>query len=133
MTKAVCNRQQVWNDDKCKCDCREDLIEKMICDKGYAFNPSTCKCDCDKSCGIGEYLDYKSCVCKNSSMIDRLIEECTSVIEGDKIYSETLNTISSNDCASCSLYIVLFTVFLTISVIIGGVFVYFHWYKKINN
>ena len=55
----------------------------MICGKEFAFNPSTCKCDCDKLCGIGEYLDYKSCVYKNFPLIDRLIEECNSVIEGD--------------------------------------------------
>ena len=40
------------------------------------------------------------------------------------------NTIPSNDCASCALYVVLFAVFLTTSVIIGCVFVYFHWYSK---
>ena len=102
----------------------------MICDKEYTFNPSICKCDCDKSCGIGEKLDYKSCVCKNSPLIDRLVEKCTSVIEGDKIYNGTLNTISSDDCDSCTLYVVLFAVFLTTCVIIGSVFVYFYWYKK---
>ena len=24
-----------------------------------ASNPSNCECECDKSCDIGEYLDYK--------------------------------------------------------------------------
>ena len=101
-----------------------------MCDKGYIWNPSNCECECNKSCGIGEYLDFKSCVCKNT-LIDKLVEECTSVIDGTKIYNETLNTISSDDCASCTLYVVLFGVFVTTSVIIGGVFAYFHWYKNI--
>ena len=58
-------------------------------------------------CGIGEYLDSKSCVCKNT-LIDKLVEECTSVIGKNKVYNETLNTISSNKCASCTVYVVLF-------------------------
>ena len=37
---------------------------------------------------------------------------------------------SSNDCSSCTPYIVLFTVFLSISVTISGAFVYFRWYKN---
>ena len=37
---------------------------------------------------------------------------------------------SSNDCASCTPYIVLLTVFLSMSVIISGAFVYFHRYKN---
>ena len=32
--------------------------------KGYFFNPSNCNYKCDKSCGIGEYLDYSNCNCK---------------------------------------------------------------------
>ena len=73
-----------------------------------------------------------------NSIVDRLVGECTNVINENKIYNETLNvipldTISSNDCASCTLYVVLFAVFLTTSVIIGSGFIYFYWYKKINN
>ena len=50
------------------------------------------------------------------------------------LYNKTLNTISSNDyCVSYTPYIVLFTVFLAISVIIGGVFIYFYWYLKESN
>ena len=56
----------------------------MVCDKGYIWNPSNCACDCDKSCGIGQYLNNKSCVCRNN-LVDKLVEECTSVIDGDTI------------------------------------------------
>ena len=41
------------------CECKE-LIDKVVCDKGYIWNPSNC--ECGKSCGVGEYLDYKYCV-----------------------------------------------------------------------
>ena len=82
----------------------------MVCDKRFSWNPSNCECDCNKSCEIGEYFYFKSCVCKNT-LIDKLVEECTSVIDSNKIYNETLKTISSNECSSCTLYVVLFALF----------------------
>ena len=131
LTASVCNNRQRFNEETCRCQCKE-LIDKGICDKIFIWNPSTCECEFDKSCGIGEYLDYKNCVCKNS-IIDRLVEDCTIVIDENEIYNETLNTTSSDDCASCTLYVVLSTVFLTTSVIIVSSVIYFYWYKKINN
>ena len=59
----VCNNKQRCNNDKCRCECKE-LIDKCVCDKGYIWNPSNCECECDKSCDIGEYLDYENCKCK---------------------------------------------------------------------
>ena len=131
MTSAICNSRQIWNKNRCRCECKEDLINKEICNKRYIWNPSNCGCECDKSCGIGEYLYYKSFVCR-TTLIDRLVEECTNVIDENKIYNETLNTIPSNNCASCTLYVVLFAVFLTTSVINRSSFTfqYFYWYEK---
>ena len=53
----ICNSKQRWNKDKCRCECKE-IIDKGVCDKGYVWSPSNCGCECDKSCNIGEYLDY---------------------------------------------------------------------------
>ena len=89
LTSAVCNNRQILNKDKCRCECKEDLVNKMACDKGYIWNHSNCACECDKSCGIGQYLDYKNCVCRNS-LVGKLVEECTNVIDGHKIYNKTL-------------------------------------------
>ena len=75
LTSAVRNSRQIWNEDKCGCECKEDLINKMVCDKGYIWNPSNCACECDKLCDIGQYLDYKNCVCRKS-IVDKLVEEC---------------------------------------------------------
>ena len=51
-------------------------------------------------------------------------------------YSGTLNEIPLNDykkvCGSCTLYIVLFAVFLASSTVISTVFIYFHRYSKKN-
>ena len=51
-------------------------------------------------------------------------------VDENKIYNETLDVTLSNDCASCTLYIVLFLVFLTKSIIIDSGYIYFHWYSK---
>ena len=34
LTKAVCDRQQTWNEDKCKCKCNE-LAGRELCYKGF--------------------------------------------------------------------------------------------------
>ena len=34
LTEAICNIKQIWNKDKCRCECKEDLINKLVCDKG---------------------------------------------------------------------------------------------------
>ena len=102
--------RQIWNEDKCRCECKENLVNKMIIDKGYIWNPSNRTCECDKSCDIGQYLDHKNCACRNS-LIDQLVEECNNVLDGNTIYNKTLTVTSSNDCSSCTPYIVLFTVF----------------------
>ena len=49
---SVCNNKQRWNEDKCRCECKEELIDKGMCDKGSAFNPSSCGRECDRSCDI---------------------------------------------------------------------------------
>ena len=70
---SVCNNKQRWNNDKCQCECKE-LIDKGICDKGFIWNPSNCECECDKSCDVGEYLDYENCKCRKKP-VDKLVEE----------------------------------------------------------
>ena len=123
----------IWNDDKCRCECKE-LIDKGVCDKGFIWNLSNCECECDKSCDIGEYLDYKNCRCKKR-IIDKLFEDCSENIDGNEILNnETLKAIPLNvykrACNSCTAYIVLFVIFLIKSICICCIFIYFHWYLK---
>ena len=56
---SVCNNKQRWNDDKCRCEC-EQLIDKGVSDKGFIWNPSNSECEWDKSCDIGDYLEYEN-------------------------------------------------------------------------
>ena len=122
---SVYNNKQRWNDDKYPCECKE-LIDKGVCDKGYIWNPSNCECECDKSCDIGEYLDYENCKCRKR-LVDKLIEECNENIE-----ETSLIKINSTKCKSnsCILYIVLFSIFFTINI---GIATYFVYYKYMNH
>ena len=75
LNKINCNNKQRWNKDNCRCECKE-LIDKGVCDKRFIWNPNNCECECDKSCNIGQYLDYSDFKCKKI-LIDPLIKECT--------------------------------------------------------
>ena len=75
----VCNDKQCWNKGKCRCESKE-LNSKGRCEKGFIWNPSICECDCDKSCDIGQYLDYKKCKCRKE-LISKLVEECSENID----------------------------------------------------
>ena len=123
----VCNDKQHWNKDKCRCECKE-LIDKGVCDKGYAWNPSNCECECDKSCDVGEYLDYKNCTCKKR-LVDKLVEECNETIDEEVKPAIIAPVESSYKHNSCIVYIVLFSIFLTINVAISAYFAYY----KYNN
>ena len=48
---SVCNNKQRWNDNKCRCECKE-LIDKGVSNKGFIWNPSNCECKCDKSYNV---------------------------------------------------------------------------------
>ena len=104
-----------------------------MCDKGFIWNPSNCECECDKSCDTGEYLDYKNRKCRKK-IIDNLIEECSEIIDENKmLFNETLDIISSRDnkktSDSCIVYIILFSVFLMMNISMA-IYVYFFLYLK---
>ena len=129
---SICNNKQRWNDDECRCEFKE-LIDKGMCDKGFIWNPSNCECECDKSCDIGEYLDYKNCTCRIGK-IDKLVDKYIENIDENKmLYNETLDIISSSDnnetSDSCIVYIKLFSVFLMINISMA-IYVYFFLYLK---
>ena len=109
-----------WNEDKCRCECKE-LIDKGICDKGFIWNPSYCDRECDKSCDVGEYLDYENCKCRKE-ITDKLVEVCSENTDG----SEMIYNDYGEVCNSCTIYIVLFVIFLIISISISSAFIYFH-------
>ena len=127
---SVRNNKQRWNEDKCRCECKE-LIDDGICDKVFNWDPS--KCECDKSCDVGECLDYKNCKCRKR-LVDKLVEECSENIDQKKLLSTEMTNVTLNECKngcnSCMIYILLYVILLIVSISISSVFIYFHWYLK---
>ena len=38
LTSAIWNDRQEGNENKCRCECKEDLVTKLVYDKGYMWN-----------------------------------------------------------------------------------------------
>ena len=68
----------------------------------------------------------------NNKLVDKLVDECTEMVEEVKLAKITLaENENSYKCSSCTVYTVLFWIFFTINVGgIGAYFVYFHGYLK---
>ena len=110
---------------------------KVTCDKGFIWNPSNCDCECDKSCDVGEYLDYEICKCRKK-LVENLIErssdeQCIENIDEVKI-AEMAFFEHGNECVSShTICVILAVIALTISIGIGACFTYKymnHWYLK---
>ena len=70
-------------------------------------------------------MDYENCKSRKK-IVDKLVEECTETVEEVKIVE------NMHKCNSCILYIVLFSILLTINVGIGSYFfililIYYSW------
>ena len=120
---SIRNNKPRWN-NKCRCECKK-LVDKGVCDKGSIWNPINC--ECDKSCDVGEYLDYENCKCRKK-LVDKLVAECTENIDEVKI-AESNSVDNIHKCSSCTLYIVLFSIIFTINI---GIATYFVYYKYMN-
>ena len=107
----------------------------MYAIKDIFFNPSNWECECDKSCDIGEYLDYSKCRCRKK-LFDKLIEECTENIDETKLVKKTLDKNENKD--KCNSYVVhkaLFWILFIFFIISVGIRIgiYFAYYKYKNN
>ena len=125
--QSVCNNKQRWNDDRCRW---KELIDKGVCDKGFIWSPSNCECECNKSCEFSEYFDYKKSKCRKR-LENKLIDKCNETIDEVKL---TKITIAENENSYkhkfCILYIVLFSIFFIISVVIGAYFVHYKYMNR---
>ena len=66
-------------------------------------------------------------------LVEKLVEECSDNIDGNKmIYKRTLNDYG-NTCNSCTIYIVSFIIAFLIIISTSSAFIYFHWYLKEDN
>ena len=134
LTVVFVIKKQCPNDDKCRCECKE-LIYRGVFDKGFIWNPSNCECECYKSCDFSEYLDYKNCKWKKR-LVNKLVacsspEQCTENIEKTRLVEiASAKNENKHKFSSCTLYIVLFSIFFTINIGIGSYFLCFHSYIK---
>ena len=130
LVTRVCNNKQRCNKDKCRSECKE-FIDKFVCKKKLIWNLSSSECECDKSCDVGEYLDYENCKCRKT-IVNKLVEECTENVE--KVNLGKLTTSENENKLKGTLHIVLLAIIFTINVGIGLYFVYYkymnHWYLK---
>ena len=86
------------------------MINRGLCDKGFIWNPSNCWFECNKSCDVGEYLDYSNCKW-TKKVADKLVEECTENIDEAKITEIT--EINESKCkSSYTIYVVIIETFL---------------------
>ena len=83
------------------------MIDKGVCDRPYIWDPSNCECEYEKSCDVGEYLDYKNCKCRKR-LVHKSVEESNEIVEEVKIVIE-----NKNKCSSCIFYVALFSIFFT--------------------
>ena len=76
-------------------------------------------------CKPGQYLDHKNCICKNT-LIGRVIEECTSVI------NETMINNKDNITNNNNTYLILFIVFLIGFIVFLIGFIYYYCRNNAN-
>ena len=51
-----CNSNQWWNNDECRCECKEH----HICEKDYVWSPATCNCENGKY--LGSIMDNSAII-----------------------------------------------------------------------
>ena len=110
LLESVYNLKQKWNDDKFRYECKE-LDNWISCKDNYIWNPSTRDCECNKvACKINEYLDIKTCSCKNVYLVEILNTTATS-IDDKKL------TCEKNNCFIHTILLVI--VFLLLLAVIS--------------
>ena len=108
LNPIICSNKQKWNKDRYRCECKK-LVHKKY-DHDFVWNPSSCKCEYKKKAA---HLSVKECK-------DEIVQNITQSV---KKYNKTLLIKEYN---SCKPYDVSSILFLLVSVIITGTFVYFY-------
>ena len=80
------------------------------------------------TCGVGQYLDYKKCACKNK-LVGKLTSECTSIIN-ETMMNNKMSIVS--DDTTKNIFIGLFSVLMFIGITSFCIFTYFKWIKGKN-
>ena len=99
--------EMTWNDIKwhetCKCKCR---LDASVCNNKQRWNNDKCRCECKEL--IDKGVDYKKCKCKKR-LVNKLAEECTENIEETR-QVEINSTEGNNSCTLyIVLFSIIFT------------------------
>ena len=105
-----------WNKGRCR---RECLVNKN-CDDKFVWNPSNCKCEYKKKAA---YLLTEECEEIIGNKIE-LIEKHSKTLLVKK-YNKTVSIKENISLDSCKLFVASSVLFLLVSIIITGAFVYF--------
>ena len=105
------------------------MIDKGLWDIGYAWNPGNCECECDKSCDVGEYLDYKNCK-RRKRLVEKFVEECGENVDEAKLAGVTLFEHENESVCYYAVFIVLAVIALAVSIGIGAYFVYYKYMNR---
>ena len=104
----ICNNKQKWNKNKCRCKC---LTNKNCNDSRFDWNTNSCKCE------------YK----KKEAL---LVEECEETTDNKTVsikkYNKTVPIKENSSLDSCKPFVVSSILFLLVSVIITGPFIYYY-------
>ena len=105
------------------------MIGKGVCDKGYSWNPSNCECECDKSCDVGEYLDYENWKYRKR-LLDKLVEDCNENIDEEKLTDATLFEHKNECTCCCTVFVILAVIALAINIGVGAYFIYYTYMNR---
>ena len=61
-------------------------------------------------------------------LVDKIVEECSEIIDESKIIYNSVLHDYKKVCNSCTVYNVLLDIFFIISISISSVFIYLYWY-----
>ena len=121
--------KQIERHESCKCVCRLDPI---ICNNKHKWNKDKSRCECliDKKCGNTFWNPY-SCKCEYRIKVAHLLtEECEEIIDNKtlliKKHNKTVLIKENNSVDSCKLFVASSILFLLVSLVLTGLFVYFY-------
>ena len=115
--------------ENCKCVCRLDSI---VCNNKQKWNKNKCRCQCsiNKKCG-NIFWNPNSCKCEFRKKPALITIECKEIIDSKAVsINKTISTITLD---SCKPFVASSFLFLSVSVILTGLFIYFYPKSKSKN
>ena len=95
-----CNSDQLWNNNKCRCDCKK----RCVCEKNYVWNRAACSCESGKY--LASIMDDSAILC------DEVLKSYGEGVEAKSYYeTETIPTNFNEKKATCimqNVYICIF-------------------------